>query len=240
MIRAINLRPWEVAAYRAGKTAFAVPLKPQPTDYAGASRPPSSGVEKKHVAPYLDAYDGGPFWCWWDEYDRQGPDWIKPPYTIGARLYGREAHSIVPATAYRMSAGVQQIVCPRDRDRAAVYREGWERSAPPWRSAAVMPRWASRITLVVTGVRICRLSETTEAEALACGVERDPETGAWWGATGKGVGGRTRRYEPASLALADLMASGKDHGAALHERNPWAALYTTEPHWCNVSEMEAA
>lgn len=70
-----------------------------------------------------------------------------------------------------------------------------------------MPRWASRITLEITGVRVERLNDCSEEDARA-----------------EGVGplrsdGRTENGGPASDAYADLWES--INGAGSWEANPW-------------------
>lgn len=103
------------------------------------------------------------------------------PYgRAGDRLWVREAWALVPATAYRASVGVVQTVNPLDQDDAAIYRAGWDRSEPGvrWRPSIHMPRWASRILLEITDVRVERVRDVSEADALAEGVLPDGRAGA--------------------------------------------------------------
>ena len=85
------------------------------------------------------------------------------------RLWVREAHAIVPRTAYWHDSSIHHQ--ESDDYYWAIYREGWERSKPTWKSPVHMPRWASRLTLIVTDVRRQKLQEISEEDALAEGVE---------------------------------------------------------------------
>jgi hypothetical protein len=58
------------------------------------------------------------------------------------------------------------------KDEDGIY--DWERgkSPLPWRPAIFIPRWASRITLEMVNVRVERLQEITEEDALSEGVNK--------------------------------------------------------------------
>lgn len=103
--------------------------------------------------------------------------WFSCPYgQPGDRLWVRETWARVPATAYRASEGVQQTIDPNDPDDAAIYRAGWDRSAPGvrWRPSIHMPHWASRLTLEITDVKVERVQDISMYDAMDEGVETTP------------------------------------------------------------------
>jgi hypothetical protein len=122
---------------------------------------------KKHPAPYIDAYNGGPVWVWWTSDDRQGPGNFKCPFGVpGDRLWVRETF----AMPEDVGEGPDGSVYYRATD------PGWDDndSGVKWRSPLFMPRDASRITLEITGVRVQRVQEINTYDALCEGMEPTP------------------------------------------------------------------
>jgi len=86
-----------------------------------------------------------------------------------------------------------------------------------WRPAIHMPRWASRLTLEITGVRVERLQDISDEDAIAEGIERASdwhENEMWKGYQQPG----TRWFLPRQ-AYRDLWES--INGPESWEANPW-------------------
>jgi hypothetical protein len=143
---------------------------------------PVRGYEHHNVCRPDLAADEHAVW-WHGEFQTVGCMQECPYGQPGDRLWVRETFAIVPRTAYRCSEGVQQTLRPDDDHDAAIYREGWTRSRGGfrWRPSIHMPRWASRITLEVTGVRVELLqdinAEDAWREGVACSPDVDPVHG---------------------------------------------------------------
>ncbi len=89
---------------------------------------------------------------------------IKVPYAVGDRLWVREAWK--PHSTF---AGMT----PRDIPRSNIFYRADDTYAPsntPWRSPIHMPRWASRLTLTVTDVRVQRVQDISPEDIEAEGV----------------------------------------------------------------------
>lgn len=151
--------------------------------YVRGSEAPQKGRGEtpKHQAPYFDAYNGGPLWCWWDEYDRCG-DGVKCPYGVpGDQLWVRETFSRSGLTKYHDTGNPKDHGGPENPCCAyaatGTYKCGKRIpsaalavGAHKWQSPIHMPRWASRITLEITDVRVQRVQEISEEDARAEGV----------------------------------------------------------------------
>jgi hypothetical protein len=151
-----------------------------------------------------------------------GPGCVTPlleaPYAVGDHLWVREAwrteweHDAIRPVG--LKPGVAGI---RFEEEGAADRSIWGRYRPPM----FMPRWASRITLEVTGVKVERLCDISEEEAKAEGVffYADQPEFPWTAYDGCSVS-----YRRASEAFQFLWDSinGEREGASW-EANPWVA-----------------
>ena len=119
--------------------------------------------------------DDGKLWPWSEDAELAEDFWHPCPFgEPGDRLWVREAFIHEPAD-YCWEASVS-IPC---RPAFTVYRadhEGDTRGAG-WKPSIHMPRWASRITLEITDVRVQRVHDISEADAVAEGVR--PGDGKW-------------------------------------------------------------
>lgn len=106
-----------------------------------------------------------------------------------------------------------------------------------WRPSIFMPRWASRITLCVTDVRIERLQDISEADAIAEGIERHksgwmPYSTAFFDGDGATPANYHRDPRESYRQLWD-----KINGNGAWDENPWVIAYTFTVHRQNIDRM---
>ncbi len=169
---------------------------------------------------YLDAYDGGPQWNFWTRDGRvcnEMPMW-KSRYQVGDMLYVRHAHwyHAAPDVA---NSGNEQIwdeitQCVRWPTGHSVKDCNPEPPNAFWRkhrSAAQMPKWAARTWAECVKVRVERVQDISEEDALAEGAERLAldDLGHSW-----------RTYRRGFQSLWDAT-----HGKGAWDRNDWVEVY---------------
>lgn len=163
---------------------------------------------------------------------------IAPKWQRGDRLWVREAHALLPRTAYRGSIGtgtIDQREHPTDGYTAAVFREGFDRSGRPlWRPSIHMPRWASRLTLAVTEVRVERLQNISRDDAAAEGLIKLP-------ATGRYVVEKGDQYLGAAHSDPRVIFQGlwnSINGPEAWDANPWVAAISFTVHRANIDALD--
>jgi hypothetical protein len=208
-------------------------MKPQPSDYV-----PGPNVHKPvHRAPYFDAYCGAQHtdanprgmtdhWCWWSPDNRQGPDWIRCPYGIhGDLLWVRETWSCLDS---KPSAGTRRAYRADTADGERV------RVDAPWCPSIHMPRWASRLTLEVTDIRVERLQDISEEDALAEGIKLWDD-GFHWEPNTEPFGAMRLIGLTAKQAYMGLWEDIS--GCESLEANPWVWALTFKVHKQNVDAL---
>lgn len=126
----------------------------------------------------MDERDAGQPWPWYSADVVDDPDdaWLPCPYgAAGDRLWVKETwglHAFGDETDWERGSvrGCTERELREQYELA--YRADFGPCQEPcfWRPSIYMPRWASRITLDVTSVRVERLHAITEEDARAEGV----------------------------------------------------------------------
>ena len=205
MIRAI-LR--EVSAPGTGKTQTRRVLNVDPTYHLDSRR--------------RAAAEAGHYW-FTEDLDMPGGLHVVPRFAPGDRLWVREAFSYD-----RLDVDRDGILPPWYWADGNPDAGDWTRPKP----SIHMPRWASRLTLHVTDLRVQRLQEISEADARAEGVERDSD--GW------------RDYQ---MPQTQCCGSARNSFATLWDSlnaerapwasNPWVVAVTFSPMLGNIDAVAA-
>lgn len=154
--------------------------------------------------------NGAGQWIWWDK-SKGEPSFNRAriPYAIGDRLWCRETFALTQhgKPVYRADARDQSgarwsSITPGDPDGEV-----------KWKPSIHMPRWASRLTLTVTDVRIERVQDVSEHDAKAEGFDGHPDP----------VG--------ALFLLWDSLNAARGYG---WEANPWVVALTFTAEMRNI------
>ena len=159
-------------------------------------------------------------------YGERGDDFFDVPYAPGDRLYVREAF-------YETDKFSRHGLLGHER-KPAVYRadlpaDEWRRAV--WKPSIHMPRWASRITLVVTDVKVERVADITKEDAQAEGMP-EPYLGDGDPPFEEQAVTVSRRMQFRNLW--NELNAKRGYG---WDANPWVAAVSFEVHAKNIDEM---
>ena len=100
----------------------------------------------------------------------------------------------------------------------AIYKADYALSGGPgpWKPSIFMPRWASRLTLEIAGIRVERVQEITEKDAVAEGIIVQP--GHLWWPLGSKEPMKQYTHRQAFSALWDSINAKRGFG---WDKNPW-------------------
>jgi len=165
-----------------------------------------------------------------------GPKFLRLPgnldlcrFAVGDRIWVREAHYLTDdgGTEYAIPAADDEEV-KAHLDEVAELQRRWP--AIDWsrhlklRPSIHMPRWASRLTLTVTNVRVQRLQDISEEDALAEGSGRLTTS--------------TPKLGPSITAKQGFQQIWSAiHGPGTWDANPWIAAYSFTVQHGNIDQL---
>ncbi len=148
------------------------------------------------------------------------------PYAVGDRLYVREA--------FRATA-LFESVPPRDITAGTPLQYCADQTDLPWgtryRHARFMPRWASRLTLIVESVRVERVADISENDCYCEGLERP---------TGPSFGSDVTARDNARNWYRNLWNSLHNAPGERWEDNPWVVAIGFRVIRANIDQIAEA
>ncbi len=157
---------------------------------------------------------------------------FSPRIGIGDRLWVRETWQGLSVGDYLPTKSSQCEVRYAATDPCADLDA--EARGYPWRPSIFMPRWASRLTLIVTDVRVERLQDISEKDARAEGVDVASADPKWPGY--RDYGNDAVMNPAAKGSYRTLWDS--INGAGAWAVNPWVAAYTFLVIKQNIDQIE--
>jgi len=158
-------------------------------------------------------------------------DW-RGAYRAGDRLWVKETHARYPEGDLCLPHYMADGPIPSISDR---HDAGLLIKYP----SIFCPRWASRLTLTVTDVRVQRLNDISDADARAEGCLRNPgptEYGDHFSAEVVPESFGDQGWDCACDWFADLWNS--IHGPDAWDKNPWIIALTFDVHRGNIDEVQ--
>jgi hypothetical protein len=182
---------------------------------------------------WFPIYQGGRRVGWSSPNATLSDDATSARYVPGDRLWVKE--TIRPQLLRHILTGEElpdHWAAAYDADGEDVFNGDGFNCVPWWShggklSPIYMPRWASRITLTVTDVRVQRLQEISEADAVAEGV-----VPTW-------PDGIPIRHDGSGSVCVEAYRNlwNSLHGPAAWDANPWVYALTFTVHHGNIDAM---
>ncbi|MBD3261036.1 MAG: hypothetical protein GF334_05040 [Candidatus Altiarchaeales archaeon] len=192
-------------------------VKPQAEKYTGDI------LGQPVIYPWRNGgYDAKPIKC---PYGKPGEElWVRETFTYGYDL--NDAH---PECAVFDFGDPDMIFAPGENKETRHYARAWSQRKP----GIYMPRWASRIQLQVKDIKVKRVQDITESDAIAEGLTYLPNAKRWgvWDQTNCTIDGRARmteHFESPVDAFAHLWDSINRKRGYGWDKNPWVWVVTFE------------
>ena len=186
-------------------------IKPQPTGISKAER--IGGTSRS--------------WRITPESNRCSVDFKSPDIGVGDRLYVREACATWGRGPEREPVEFPVASAADDPEWEGIKHDARTSKGDEWkiRPSIHMPRWASRLTLTVTDVRVQRLQEISEADAEAEGIERLISRRGFYDPTMSHGAVRFGHYFLSAREAFQALWNSL-HGPEAWDANPWVAAYS--------------